>query len=1753
MQVRFRSLALFAAVLLAVLVIPFKRTAAHADEASPTLTPVVSEAVAFAVSPAITDLPAEEEPPPVDPEAPEQEMEKRLEFRPPVVDGFVGLMDPAVFPGSPDGPAMGSMFSNARLPITASMPPATVSFAGLATSDNGNTVVPPDTVGDVGPSHYVQMVNNRFRVWDKAGNPLIAARTLASIFAPLGANDRCSSVNDGDPVVLYDPLADRWFLSQFCVSVANPNNHMLIAISQTSDPTGAYFLYDFMMPNNKFNDYPHFGVWPDAYYMTDHQFNQAGTAYLGEGTYAYDRLKMLAGDPTAKFIYFDLFPLDPDIGGMLASDVDGLNPPPIGSPAYFMNWRADEYGDPFDQIQIFAFHADFHDPAASTFTQLPESHMPVPAFDPRVPPGTPGNVIEQPGAAAGAFLDAIQDRFMHRLAYRNFGGQESLVVTHTVNVGPDPSTAAGHQSAVRYYELRRSLPGGSFALNNVATFAPDSNNRWMGSAAQDNQGNIAIGYSVSSTTVSPSIRYAGRLASDPPNGLFQGETTLIAGTGRQNSSSGRWGDYSAMSIDPSDDCSFWYTQEYYNSTSNVNWLTRVGSFKFPSCTSAPKGTLSGTITDCATGLPIAGAQVQATGGYVRSTGAPGTFSMTTVPGTYALSASRAGYAPGSSSGLVVTNGAATPASLCLVPVSVVASGGALAPAAEGCGPADGGLDPGETVTVNLPLRNTGAADTTDLVATLLADGGVLSPGGPQSYGALVAGGPAVVRPFSFTVDPALTCGGALTVTLSLNDGGTDLGTVSYHVTLGEFFHEGFDATALGSLPAGWTDSSVGASAPAAWAATNVVGYFVSAPNGAFVGSSAAVSERRLDSPVFNLPALPTRLSFKNNFSLQTGGDGGVLEISVNGGAFADIVAAGGSFVSGGYNGTINTTTSSPIGGRAAWTGANTAGSNGFIASIVNLPAAALGQPIKLRWRAAFNSATSTTGGGWRIDDVSLSTSTCCGVQVAAAPPAAVTVESCGPANNAVDPDETVTVVFPLANSGTQPTTDLVATLLPGGGVFAPSGPQDYGVLAPGGPAVNRSFSFVPAGVCGGSIGATLALQDDGVDLGTRTFTLTLGGTTVVFFENFDGVAAPALPAGWVATRPVGTSPALWATSTTTTSRVTPPNGAVTAGSGTTADNRLDSPVFSIPAATSAQLSFDNNWSLEDGFDGGVLEISVNGGPFTDILAAGGSFVSGGYSGFISLEAAGPLAGRQAWTGSGIFGSNGFVKTAINLPAAALGAGVQLRFRAAFDASGNPSGAGWRIDDVLVTTISCCQQACALTCPTDIVDDNAAGVCGRSESFAATGLSGSCGTVATAPASGSFFGVGTTHVVSTATSASGAGTTATCAFDVTIHDAQDPVIQCPADIVTSTDHGLCSAVVAFAAPTASDNCGATASTDIASGSTFPKGTTTVHGTAMDPSGRTAHCSFTVTVNDDEPPTIACPAPIVASTDPGVCSAVVTYPAPTAGDNCPGVGADTDVASGSTFAKGTTTVHAVATDTSGHTATCSFGVTVDDTEPPVLTVTLQPALLWPPNHQMTNVTANAVATDNCAAGPIILSSVTSNEADDSQGNGDGNTVNDIQGAVPGTPDFGFALRSERAGAGQGRVYTATYTVSDSSGNSVAAFGTAFVPHDQSGVVDPVSLTVVHSGAAAALSWTPVPGADFYSVVRGNVKDLSEQATFIDLGGVACLTGQTLQTSQTDSEVPPVGEAFFYLVAYHRGQDSTYGSPFASKPRVAATSCP
>ena len=433
-------------------------------------------------------------------------------------------------------------------------PDPILSFEGIGMEEGGG-YVPPDTVGDVGPNHYVQMVNTAFAVFDKNGNQLVEPTAINQLWQ--GQGNPCETQNDGDPVVLYDSLADRWLLSQFAVS-QDPPYYECIAISQTPDPTGAYFLYAFEIPDDAFPDYPKLAVWPDAYYMSTNEMDDK--AFVG--VYAFDREKMLAGEPGTfqKFIVERNF--------MLPSDLDGSEPPPAGSPNYFYTIMDDTFwpsqGFPGeDRIEVWEFHVDFETPANSTFTMVHTLETP---FDYLVCEFFVFDCIPQKDTEQK--VDALSEWPMWRFQYRNFGTHETLVGNFTVDVGD----FAGH-AGIRWFELRKS--NSSWSIHQEGTHAPDEHHRWMGSIAMDGAGNITLGYSVSSDTLFPSIRYATRFASDPA-GTLQQETTVITGTASQTRWN-RWGDYSSMNVDPSDDATFWYTSEYIPDSGF--WQTRIAKFK----------------------------------------------------------------------------------------------------------------------------------------------------------------------------------------------------------------------------------------------------------------------------------------------------------------------------------------------------------------------------------------------------------------------------------------------------------------------------------------------------------------------------------------------------------------------------------------------------------------------------------------------------------------------------------------------------------------------------------------------------------------------------------------------------------------------------------------------------------------------------------------------------------------------------------------------------------------------------------------------------------------------------------------------------------------------------------------------------------------------------------------------------------------------------------------------------------------------
>ena len=839
--------------------------------------------------------------------------------------------------------------------ITApSIPSPILTWAGIPFPGVACNCAPPDPNGDVGKTQYVQIVNLGVQVFNKTtGASLFGPVAIHSLWAGFGGV--CETAGSGDPVVIYDPLADRWVISQFAVPAGGsvPQDECM-AVSQTNDATGAYYRYQFHLTPN-FLDYPKLGVWPDGYYMSANIFNTSGTAFLGPQAFVFDRTKMLVGNPSATS-------QTPGITGgateetFLPADLDGLKPPPVGAANPFVEWPS---GSPL-VYKIYKFHVDFTTPANTTFTLFASPSAA--AFTLLCP--TTRSCVPQLGVADR--LDAIADRLMFRNAYRNINGG-TLVNNYTVS--------ANAVAGIRWFELRNVNSGPVTAPFQESTYQPDAIWRWMGSVAQDNQGNLALGFSASSFSIYPQLRYAGRLATDPLNTL-SGEQHLFDGAGSQSDSSNRWGDYSSITVDPVDDCTFYYTNEYYDTTSSFNWRTRIGYFKFAQCTAPAKGTAHFVVTVCDGGAALANASVSIDGRPYGATKSNGTYDAALGTGNHTYSVSKALF--GTVSGtFTITNGSTTNVPVCLqgTPV-IVAKSTALVN--ESCSPANGVIDPGETVTVTFSLKNTGGGSTSNLVATLKASGGITPITTSQNYG-VIAVGATVGKDFSFVANGA--CGGTITATLQLQDGAKNLGTVSFTLTLGKqvvVLTRNFDSTAPPALPPGWVATQgVNAGGFPFWVTSNSgtpTPVADSPPNAAYSVDPSNVLDNRLDTPSFTYTGA-AQVTFRQNFDLEqadanTAFDCGVLEISnpnINGGAFTDIITAGGSFVTGGYNHTaINGSFANPcLPSRPNWSGV----SGGFITATANLPAAGIGQPSKLRWRMC--SDNSVSHAGWRVDNVTV--------------------------------------------------------------------------------------------------------------------------------------------------------------------------------------------------------------------------------------------------------------------------------------------------------------------------------------------------------------------------------------------------------------------------------------------------------------------------------------------------------------------------------------------------------------------------------------------------------------------------------------------------------------------------------------------------------------------------------------------------------------------------------------------------------------
>lgn len=829
-----------------------------------------------------------------------------------------------------------------------SMPAPIRNFDGIGYPGVGCNCAPPDTDGEVGDTQYVQMVNKGYQIFDKAtGNSVAGPFSISALWAGFGGV--CQTAGNGDPIVLYDQLANRWLISQFAGSTGSgvPVTDECIAVSTTSDATGTYSRYGYHLGSNFF-DYPHLSMWPDGYYMSMNIFNSTGTARLGPQAFVFDRAAMIAGAPTATI-------MTPGITGgasepyFLPADLDGSMPPPVGAPAPFVEWPSG------GTYKFFRFHVDFVTPANTTFTQV--TSPPAAGFT-QLCSGTRNCVPQLNGTGTNA-IDGIGDRLMFRLAYRNFADHESLVGNFTVNA----SSVAG----IRWFEIRNATSG-TPTIFQESTYQPDTDWRWMGSAAMDFVGNIAVGYNSSSATIFPQLRYAGRLANDPLNTLAQGEAHLFDGTGSQSGTNGRWGDYSDLTVDPVDDCTFWFTSEYYATTGTFNWRTRIGSFKFPNCSLTPGFTLATSPTNvsaCA-GTP---ATVTINVGSTSSFNSPVTLAATGYPASVpTFTPNPVPILPGTSSMQIDTT--AVPANVYPIQVNGTASTATSQNASFNltvfnASPGAPAQTAPANAATNQPVRPvftwTGSNTETykidvatdsgfsNIVYTNTVTGTTVTPNvdlqsNTQFYWRVTATNACGMVPtgsvFTFTTLPL--------------PGDCSIGTGPASA-----YSYGFESGA-----SGWTSDGTGNT----WALSGAL------PHGGtqsyFAADPATVTDQHLVSPPITLPAgqQPQTLQFWHNRDIeaQTSGtacyDGGILETSTNGGSTWTQVP-GASMLTDPYTGAVSSCCNNPLVGLQAWCGAVP-----YKKSIVDISSFA-GQTVQFRFR--LGSDSSVTHAGWYVDDLNV--------------------------------------------------------------------------------------------------------------------------------------------------------------------------------------------------------------------------------------------------------------------------------------------------------------------------------------------------------------------------------------------------------------------------------------------------------------------------------------------------------------------------------------------------------------------------------------------------------------------------------------------------------------------------------------------------------------------------------------------------------------------------------------------------------------
>lgn len=471
---------------------------------------------------------------------------------------------PAIQPlASFDG--LGEGFTGHEFPASAGAPDA----AGRGGAGRGGI----DLSIAVGPDHIFEIVNGNLAVFTKQGKKypqtgklLYGAVPNNTVFAGFGV--RCGVSNNADSVVRYDQLANRWLIvvPVFSRPPDNPEGPyaMCYAVSATPDPLGPYYRYEFQRP--LFPDYPRPAIWPDGYYNpTSTSDNMLPEVVTQKHDCIADRNKMLKGLPaTEQCVVID--------GGvfLMNADLYGKRLPPHGAPNIMMSTGGTQLLKNFedDGIYFYKVHVDWTDPSKTTVS--PPAKISVAPYH-YLCDGQLSNCVSQPGTDRR--LDSQGDKLMQGLIYRNLGDHESLLAEHSI-------ASSAHAGGVRWYEFRLEKSG-TPSLYQQSTYAPDRFYRWLASMGMDRKGNIAMGYSFGGDPNYPGQRFAARAATDDPGLLTFHESVLAEGAASQTSSL-RWEDYTNITLDPADDCTFWFVGNYLKAGASSS-TTRIGAFSVPGC------------------------------------------------------------------------------------------------------------------------------------------------------------------------------------------------------------------------------------------------------------------------------------------------------------------------------------------------------------------------------------------------------------------------------------------------------------------------------------------------------------------------------------------------------------------------------------------------------------------------------------------------------------------------------------------------------------------------------------------------------------------------------------------------------------------------------------------------------------------------------------------------------------------------------------------------------------------------------------------------------------------------------------------------------------------------------------------------------------------------------------------------------------------------------------------------------------------